>query len=170
MSLEFLKTLEKKHHVQVLDVFKAGDFGPLSIVANKEKSFIKHFKSSFYATVRPSPSQSNGVTLFKLNLNLNRNFYCLVEKDQERDLLIKQNAIQSFALRIPSAFRFFCGQLNQKKSTKADVNFTLVFIPDDYLRDLIESQCNSRQFHEDFLQRAFSKQSKLLKFFAYSLP
>jgi hypothetical protein len=164
--MDFLRELVLKFDLHILDCFKSVDFGPLdyidtqirSVHLNRSKSA---FSGAFYATVRP---RDKPLSLHKLcGRYSSRNLFCLAESEATRNAFLKENAIVGYSLRVPASFKFFCGRASQKTFGKVK-NMVVAFVPDEYLRLLIESQ-DSRKFDEKTLQEAFLSQCKFFRKF-----
>lgn len=151
MSIEFIKDLELKYNLRVVDCFKSGDYGPLSLVSVKVK---QNFKNSNYLIVKATAVTS----IFKLK-SFSRNFYCLIENRSVKDAFIKAEVIIPFSVRVPMGFRVFCGEMKRKKSGNVDV--VVVYVPDEYLRDLIEGH-DGKVNNEAVLEKAFINQGNYI--------
>ena len=150
MSIEFLKELDIKFKLKVIDCFKANDYGPLSFISVDVKNT---FESSSYAIVRTCVLTN----IFKLR-GYQRNCYCLIENSAIKETFLKEDVIRPFSVRVPVGFRFFCGEMNRKKSSK--LNVVIVYVPDEYLRDLIES-CDGKVYDDKLLKKALVNQGNL---------
>ena len=160
MSLLFLRELCAKHQLKLVDCYKRGDYGPLDYIGT---GHVDNFENSFYALVQPIEQ----IKLFKLNSYtcLGRNYFCLLKSDVWRG---EPSLAMDYSLILPSYFKFFIGVLNNKKfrMIKAQTNLIVAFIPDEYLRLLIELQFDMSS--PDLIRSALSHQSKFFKTFINS--
>ena len=162
MSLLFLKELCAKHQLKLVDCYKRGDYGPLDYIG---LGHLHNFENSFYALVQPIEQ----IKLFKLNsfnrTCLGRNYFCLLRSDMWRG---EQSLAMNYSLVLPSCFKFFIGVLENKKFTmlKAQTNLIVAFIPDEYLRLLIELQFDMNS--HDLIGSALSHQTKFFQTFINS--
>ncbi len=161
--MNFLRELAVRFKLDILDCFKSDDFGPLDHIDSqirpvKFKRSLEAFKNDFYLTVR---SKSSGhLYLYKLKGPLvNRNLYCLIESDAVKRLYLDEKVIGGHFLKVPEDVKFFCG----RASTKISGNFkdmVVAFVPDDYLRLLIESQ-GCQEANKNILEKVYYKQCKI---------